>query len=148
MEIKFALPEHQDTIADFQIKMALETESLQLKPETVRSGVRAVFDDSAKGKYLVAVENNIAVATLLIVPEWSDWRNGTIFWIHSVYVVPSHRQQSIFSKMYRFLKDMMDKDSSIKGIRLYVDKSNSIAQKVYKSLGMINDHYDLFEDMA
>ncbi|MBI5202808.1 MAG: GNAT family N-acetyltransferase, partial [Elusimicrobia bacterium] len=33
------------TIADFQCRLALETENLKLLPQTVLRGVRAVFED-------------------------------------------------------------------------------------------------------
>jgi ribosomal protein S18 acetylase RimI-like enzyme len=38
-------------------------------------------------------------------------------------------------------------DENIQGIRLYVDKTNIHAQKVYKSIGMIDEHYHMFEWM-
>jgi ribosomal protein S18 acetylase RimI-like enzyme len=33
------------------------------------------------------------------------------------------------------------------GLRLYVEKNNSAAQRAYEHLGMTNNHYDLFEDL-
>jgi GNAT superfamily N-acetyltransferase len=133
------------TIADYQLKMAFETEALKLDPETVNKGVSAVFDDPAKGKYWLAeVEGNV-VGCLLTVPEWSDWRNGTVLWIHSVYVLPDFRGQGVYRKLYQHLKDMVEKSSDLRGLRLYVDKSNTKAQKVYEVLGMSGEHYHLYE---
>jgi ribosomal protein S18 acetylase RimI-like enzyme len=133
------------TIADYQLKMAFETEALKLDPETVNKGVSAVFDDPAKGKYWLAeVEGNV-VGCLLTVPEWSDWRNGTVLWIHSVYVLPDFRGQGVYRKLYQHLKDMVEKSSELRGLRLYVDKSNTKAQKVYEVLGMSGEHYHLYE---
>ena len=34
------------------------------------------------------------------------------------------------------------------GVRLYVDKTNTNAQRVYSKLGMNGEHYQLFEYMA
>lgn len=133
------------TIAEFQIQMALETEKLTLDPSTVEQGVSAVFDDPSKGKYWLAEADGQVVGCLLTVPEWSDWRNGTVLWIHSVYVVPSFRGKKIFSKLYSHLKDIVSSSPDLRGLRLYVDKSNLQAQKVYEALGMSEDHYHLFE---
>lgn len=145
MKIQFAIAEHTEIIVNFQIQMALETEDMKLSPETVSKGVKAVFDDPSKGKYLVAISDNEVVACLLTVPEWSDWRNGTVYWIHSVYVKPEMRGQKVYSKMYNYLKELVNNSPELKGLRLYVDKTNLKAQKVYETLGMTKEHYDLYE---
>jgi GNAT superfamily N-acetyltransferase len=133
------------SIADFQVKMAFETESLKLDPQVVEKGVSAVFDDPGKGKYWLAEVDGKVVASLLTIPEWSDWRNGTVLWIHSVYVVPEFRSLGIFRTLYHHLVDMVQSSPDLRGLRLYVDKGNHVAQKVYTSLGMSSDHYHLFE---
>lgn len=132
-------------IADSQIAMALETENLNLDPETVFLGVSAVMDDPTKGKYWLAEVGGQVVGCLLTVPEWSDWRNGTVLWIHSVYVHPDFRQSGVYKKLYGHLKTMVETSSDLRGLRLYVDKTNAKAQKVYESLGMSGEHYHLFE---
>jgi GNAT superfamily N-acetyltransferase len=134
-----------ETIADFQIRMALETETLKLDHSTVIKGVSAVFDDPTKGKYWIAESDGHVVGCLLTIPEWSDWRNGTVLWIHSVYVLEKFRQLGVFKKLYLHLKDMVETSSDLRGLRLYVDKSNLKAQRVYESLGMSGEHYHLFE---
>ena len=68
-------------IADFQIKMAWETEKIRLDPLTCRSGVQAVFARPSLGTYHVCARETGIVGSLLITPEWSDWRNGLIWWI-------------------------------------------------------------------
>jgi ribosomal protein S18 acetylase RimI-like enzyme len=134
-----------ETIADFQIRMAFETETLKLDHATVIKGVSAVFDDPSKGKYWIAESDGHVVGCLLTIPEWSDWRNGTVLWIHSVYVLEKFRQLGIFKKLYLHLKEMVEESSELRGLRLYVDKSNLKAQRVYESLGMSGEHYHLFE---
>jgi ribosomal protein S18 acetylase RimI-like enzyme len=134
-----------ETIADFQIRMAFETETLKLDHATVIKGVSAVFDDPSKGKYWIAESDGHVVGCLLTIPEWSDWRNGTVLWIHSVYVLEKFRQLGIFKKLYLHLKEMVEESSDLRGLRLYVDKSNLKAQRVYESLGMSGEHYHLFE---
>lgn len=136
-----------DVIADYQVKMAWETENMKLDPPTVNLGVTAVMDDPSKGKYWLAEINGEVAGCLLTVPEWSDWRNGTVLWIHSVYVHPDHRKNGVYKALYTHLKKMVTEDKGLRGLRLYVDKTNQNAQKVYESLGMSGEHYHLFEWM-
>jgi ribosomal protein S18 acetylase RimI-like enzyme len=147
IEIRKANPDEAPVIAAFQLAMAMETENLVLNAETVHKGVQTVFDDPSKGFYLVADDGSRVVASLMITPEWSDWRNRTVWWIQSLYVVPEMRRQGIFRKMYEWLQDQVKQDDSIGGIRLYVDKTNLLAQKVYEELGMNGEHYRFYEDM-
>lgn len=137
-----------DTIAEFQIKMAFETENgLKLDPITVQQGVSAVIDDPSKGKYWIAEINGEVGGCLLTVPEWSDWRNGTVLWIHSVYVKPEFRKNGVYKTLYQHLKQMVSESKDLRGLRLYVDKTNHTAQKVYEGLGMSGEHYHLYEWM-
>lgn len=132
-------------ISEYQIKMAFETENMKLDPPTVELGVSAVFDDPSKGKYWLAEVNGEVVGCLLTVPEWSDWRNGTVLWIHSVYVHPDFRKYGVYRKLYSHLKEMVETSKELRGLRLYVDKTNDKAQKVYEALEMSGEHYHLYE---
>ena len=134
-------------IIDFQIAMALETEGVALDRPTVTRGVEAVFRDPSKGRYYVGVSGDIVVASLLITYEWSDWRDGLVWWIQSVFVLPSFRGRRVYAGLYAFVRDLAVGDDSIKGIRLYVDERNTRAQQVYARLGMTGEHYRVFEWM-
>jgi ribosomal protein S18 acetylase RimI-like enzyme len=147
MNIRSATLNDVAQIADFQLKMALETEDLMLDPVTVKEGVAAVFHDPSKGCYFVAEENKAVVASLMITYEWSDWRNGLVWWIQSVYVLPQCRQKGVFAQMYHHVKKQVEASADIRGLRLYVDKRNIPAQKVYTRLGMNGSHYDTYEWM-
>ncbi len=147
MNIRSANQGDVSTIASFQIAMAHETENIQLDKATVNKGVKAVINDHTKGQYFVAEKEGIVVGSLLITFEWSDWRNGTIWWIQSVYVDLAHRQQGIYTLMYKHVRSIVATDKNINGIRLYAEKSNKKAQTVYEKLGMHSNHYDLFEWM-
>jgi GNAT superfamily N-acetyltransferase len=136
---------HLNDLIQFQILMAKETEGLALNKDIVTQGVKAVFEDPRKGSYYVALKENELVGSLLLLPEWSDWRNGNVWWIHSVFVRPRYRGKKIYSQMYQYLKEMVMKDPQSRGLRLYVDKRNEKAQRVYTKLGMDNSHYELFE---
>jgi len=135
------------SIVEFQLAMALETEQLQLHEQTVVKGVAAVFADSSKGIYYVAETDKKVVGSLLTTFEWSDWRNGTVLWIQSVYVRPEFRKRSIFSRLYKHIQEKVALNPDLRGIRLYADKTNTAAHGVYAHLGMTAEHYQMFEWM-
>jgi len=147
LKIKEATLADIAVIADFQIAMAKETENLLLDLNTVKSGVAKIFNDCSTGKYLIAEKDDKIIASLLILYEWSDWRNGQVIWIHSVYVHPEYRKIGAFKEMYNHIKSIVEQDKNYKGIRLYVDKTNERARKVYESIGMCGNHYLLYEWM-
>nr|WP_319511681.1 GNAT family N-acetyltransferase [uncultured Draconibacterium sp.] len=147
MKIRQATQEDHKSLVDFQLAMAHETEGIELHRPTVELGVQAVLNDSAKGNYYVAETNGQVVASLLTTFEWSDWRNGTILWIQSVYVKPAFRRNGVYRKMYAHIKELVKQNNNLNGIRLYADKTNLPAQKTYENLGMNQDHYTMFEWM-
>lgn len=134
-------------IVDFQIWLAQESEHLALDRDVVIRGVQAVFDDPSKGAYWIAESDGVQVGCLLTVPEWSDWRNGTVLWVHSVYVVPEMRRRGVFRAMYATLKQAVEASSDLRGLRLYVEQENGRAQAVYREMGMSDARYRLFEWM-
>ncbi|HEX3128992.1 MAG TPA: GNAT family N-acetyltransferase [Thermoanaerobaculia bacterium] len=147
IEIRPAIPGDAEAIVDFQIRMARETEELELEPEVVTCGVRAVLDDSTKGQYWVADSGGHLVGSLLTTYEWSDWRDGTVLWVQSVYVVPALRGRGIYRRLYEHLRDRVLASPDLRGIRLYVDRRNLAAQRIYERLGMSREHYEMFEWM-
>jgi GNAT superfamily N-acetyltransferase len=142
-----ALPSDALVIAEFQLAMALETENLQLDRPTCQRGVAAVFEIPAYGRYFVAEREGQVIGSLLITYEWSDWRNGMVWWIQSVYVVPAARGQGVFGGLYGYLRQLAMAEPQVRGLRLYADRRNTSAQAVYVRLGMDGDHYQVFEWM-
>jgi len=140
-----AATEDVAAIAQFNIAMAAETEDLALDPQTVHAGVAAVVSDDRRGFYLVARSDGQAVGSLMITYEWSDWRNGNLWWIQSVYVVPSARKQGIFRLLYDNVISLAKQSGDAAGVRLYVEKDNRGAQEVYRKLGMSETAYRVFE---
>ena len=148
-EIQYREAERGDasTIINFQLAMARETEDLELDVDVTTNGVYAVFDEPGRGRYFVAENAEYTVASLLITYEWSDWRNGMVWWIQSVYVVPPFRKQGVYAGLYAYIRELVAGDESVRGIRLYVDERNTTAQQVYARLGMNGEHYRVFEWM-
>jgi GNAT superfamily N-acetyltransferase len=146
INIRKARPADAETIIDFQKRMAWETEEMFLDDEIVDRGVKAVFEKPVLGQYWVAEEDGLILASLLITFEWSDWRNSNVWWFQSVYVLPSHRRQGIFRKMYKTIRESAENEG-IPGLRLYVEINNLRAQKTYEALGMSREHYTMYEWM-
>ena len=140
-----AATEDVAAIAQFNIAMAAETEDLALDSQTVHAGVAAVVSDDRRGFYLVARSDGKAIGSLMITYEWSDWRNGNLWWIQSVYVVPSARKQGIFRLLYDNVISLAKQSGDAAGVRLYVEKDNRGAQEVYRKLGMSETAYRVFE---
>lgn len=145
--IQKASPDHIETLIDFQQKLAFESERVILNATILRKGMQALFDDPTKGAYYIVLEDAKAIGCHMITFEWSDWRNGMVWWLQSVYVAESHRKKGIFRMMFDNIADTVKKDPGLIGIRLYVDKSNSRAMKVYEAMGMDGSHYTVYEWM-
>jgi len=148
MDIRIADRSDAASMIEFNKSMALETEGKHLGDEVLSKGVAAVFDDPQKGFYVVAEDDCQVVGGLLITFEWSDWRNGWFWWIQSVYVRPDVRGKSVYSKLYAFVKQMAAQNMNVCGFRLYVDRENEHAQRVYEKLGMELTNYLPYEEMC
>ena len=147
IEFREATEGDVEILVDFQIAMADETEQLQLDRSVCTRGVSAVLKDASLGRYFVGVRNGGVVGSALITYEWSDWRNGQVWWIQSVYVVPEARRQGAYAGLYAHIQKLAKEQPDVRGIRLYVDRRNVAAQQVYARLGMNGDHYQVFEWM-
>jgi len=146
MNIRVATEADADSLIDFNQAMALETEGKVLDPHTLTSGVESVFKDDKKGFYVVAEDSSGIVGGLMVTCEWSDWRSGWFWWIQSVYIVSESRGKSIYSRMYEFVKRIAVQSGDVRGFRLYVEKENHHAQKVYEKLGMERSYYLMYEE--
>ncbi len=142
-----ATPGDLETIARFQESMARETEGMTLDPVTVRNGIASLFANPALGHYWVAEGDGAVVGSLMITFEWSDWRNRLVWWIQSVWVEEAYRRRGVYAELYRNVRTLAENDDGVAGIRLYVDRTNTRAQEVYRRLGMDGDHYLTFEWM-
>jgi ribosomal protein S18 acetylase RimI-like enzyme len=147
IRIRLAAGGDAQALIDFNCAMALETEKKELLPEVIGAGVRALLGNPASGFYLVAETDGLAVAGLLITKEWSDWRNGSFWWIQSVYVRPEWRRKGVYRSLYRHVQELAAKDPAVCGFRLYVERENRRAQETYGALGMKETHYRVFEEL-
>jgi ribosomal protein S18 acetylase RimI-like enzyme len=147
MQVRLATLQDAPVLVEFNAAMALETEQKELLPEVIGAGVRSLLGNPAAGFYVVAEKDERVVGALMITKEWSDWRNGTFWWIQSVYVRPELRRQGVYKLLYRHVQKLAAGDPAVCGFRLYVERENARAQATYQALGMKETRYLVFEEL-
>ncbi|WP_069999633.1 GNAT family N-acetyltransferase [Cellulosilyticum sp. I15G10I2] len=145
MKIRKATLDDFEIIAEYNYRLAKETEDKELDRECLIGGVKALLEDESKGVYHVCEVEGTVVGQIMYTYEWSDWRNGFFLWIQSVYVDANYRKQGVFKALYDYIKKMCDTNEQVIGLRLYVEKENQIAQKTYQNLGMDECGYLMYE---
>ncbi len=145
----------------FNQGIARETEDRELPTDILTPGVEGMLAHPERGFYLVAelgcspqspsLSQSQVIACLMVTYEWSDWRNGMLWWIQSVYVQAKHRRKGIYKRLYQFVQQLAEeergKGEKICGFRLYVEQDNAIAQATYSNLGMSQTPYRIFEQL-
>ena len=116
-----------------------------LEPSVVRAGVLAALSDPHKGPYFLAVDGENVLGQLQITFEWSDWRNGWMWWIQGVYVRAEARRRGVFRALYEHVCQAARADPEVIALRLYVEQDNAAAQRTYESLGMTRTGYLVLE---
>jgi ribosomal protein S18 acetylase RimI-like enzyme len=132
-------------IVEFNRLLAAESEGTTLNPAELTPGVAAVLADSHKGLYFVAEDDGQVVGQVCLTYEFSDWRNGWMWWIQSVYVRPEYRRRGVFRALYEHVYQSAVADPEVIGLRLYVERDNHGAQEVYRRLGMSRTGYLVLE---
>lgn len=135
-----------ETLVEGNLRIAEETESLTLDPDVVRRGVTTVLEGGAAGRYYVVELDGKVAAQIMLTYEWSDWRNGNVWWIQSVYTWPAARGQGLFRRLFDEVEKAARAEGAV-GLRLYVDQTNARAQAIYAKVGMDGEHYRVFEKM-
>jgi ribosomal protein S18 acetylase RimI-like enzyme len=144
--VRGAVPEDAAYIRDFNIAMARETESRELDVALVDAGVRRLFGQPEYGFYLIATCGGEVAGCLMVTTEWSDWRDGLFWWIQSVYVVPGYRRRGVFRALYDHVLARAQADTTVCGLRLYVERDNVVARSTYSELGMVETPYVMYEE--
>ncbi len=145
IDIRTAAPADAAVVADFNRRLARESEGKELDGALLEHGVRAALADGAKGRYFLAERDGQIVGQLGITFEWSDWRNGWFWWIQSVYVVPAARRQGVFRALFHHVEAAARADPAVIGIRLYVERENRSAHATYEGLGLAWTSYQVME---
>jgi len=145
IQIRSATLDDWRVIAAANAALAEETEGKRLSPEKLEPGVRAALRDEKKARYYVACSAERVIGQVMYTKEWSDWRNGEIWWLQSVYVAPDFRGRGVFRSLYEHVYQLAEADENVVGLRLYVERENARAQQTYKKLGMTAPGYHVME---
>ncbi len=144
-EIRPARFDDWPVIADFNTRLAAETEGKRLDPDTIAEGVRTLLSQPQHGRYFLAATDGRIVGQIMHTREWSDWRNGEIWWLQSVYVLSEFRQRGVFRALFAHLQDLAQASPEVIGLRLYVEEHNTRAQEAYLTLGLKRAGYTVME---
>lgn len=143
--IRAACFEDWPTIVEFNQLLAAETEGKQLEFEKIRHGVQELLKDPSKGRYFVACTDQGIVGQMMHTWEWSDWRNGQIWWLQSVYVREDYRRAGVFRQIYEHVQNLAQADDNVVGLRLYVEGDNTRAHATYERMGLAPAGYFVME---
>ncbi len=135
-----------EVVAAFNVAIALETENHVLDPAVVGRGVRTALTDASKCVYFVAEADGRVVGQTMATFEWSDWRNGDVWWLQSVYVDPASRGRGVFRALHGEVERAARAAGAV-GLRLYVWNENARAQATYARLGWADANYKVMERM-
>ncbi len=137
----------QPTIVEFSRRLALETEDKVLDPAILDAGVAQALADPDRLRFWVAEigEPPRIVGQAAITREWTDWRNGWLWWLQSVYVAQPDRGCGVFRALFQHIRNEAQADQQVIGLRLYVEDNNHAAMQTYRSLGMNPGGYSVYE---
>ncbi len=134
-----------DTIVEYNLALARETESLALDKAILRAGVAKALENPETSRYFVAEFESRVIGQTMVTFEWSDWRDGFIWWLQSVYVHPQHRSRGVFHSLYSHIEREAKKDAAARAIRLYVMEDNARGMGAYKKAGLAPSGYVVYE---
>ena len=145
--VRAARPEDAPLLAEYNLRMAWETEKQRLDPARVSQGVLNGLNRPDRCRYYVVELQGRLVAQAMVTYEWSDWRNGEIWWLQSVYVHPDFRRRGLFRRLWNHIETLAREAPGVVGLRLYVEQDNRSGQSVYQRLGLRPAGYLVYERM-
>jgi len=143
--IRAASPDDITVISGFNCCLAKETENKTLDRATVLNGVRRGFELGDEVQYFVAEDESGVIAQIMLTREWSDWRNGWMIWLQSVYVSPPKRGVGVFRMLFERSIEIARLRCNPVCVRLYVEHDNEIAMTTYRRLGFQDSGYRVME---
>jgi ribosomal protein S18 acetylase RimI-like enzyme len=145
LTIRRATPADAPVVVEFNRLLAEESEGKILDLTVLRPGVQAALADEHKALYFLVEEDGVVLGQTMLTFEWSDWRNGWIWWIQSVYVQRAARRRGVFRALYEHILQTARREPSVVALRLYVEEENVAAQQTYERLGMERSGYFVLE---
>lgn len=143
--IRSARPDDLPLIVEFNLRLAEESEGKKLDGNVLRSGVQRALDSPQMCRYFMAEINGEVAGQTMITLELTDWRDGVLWWLQSVYVRPEFRKLGVFKALFQHIAALARQTQHVRGLRLYVEQGNARAQRVYEQMGMQPGGYIVYE---
>ncbi|MCK5406125.1 MAG: GNAT family N-acetyltransferase [Candidatus Krumholzibacteria bacterium] len=144
--VRDATPDDIEFIADCNCLLAEETEDKTLDRSVLVSGLRRGFASPGMCRYFIAESGGRRAGMTMLTYELTDWRDGVIWWLQSVYVLPDFRNLGVFRTVYHHIERLARSSAEVRALRLYVRRDNRHALETYKALGMSDAGYEVLED--
>ena|SRR5437773_12383736 len=145
--IRLATPDDVELIVHWNVLLAAESEGKTLSPQVLMPGVRKILADQRKGRYFIAMDAARPIGQTMVTYEWSDWRDGWIWWIQSVYVERDYRRRGVYRALHNHIAQVAKQSGEVVGLRHYVEENNTVAREVYQSCGLRPAGYLVYEHM-
>ena len=143
--VRDATPDDSEFIADCNCRLAEESEHKTLDRLVLDSGIRRGMGNPAMCRYFVAEVNGRRAGMTMLTYELTDWRDGVIWWLQSVYVFEEFRHRGVFRALYDHIERLARRSPEVRGLRLYVRTDNERAVKTYRAMGMEPTGYEVLE---
>ena len=143
--IRNARPDDLPLVVDFNLRLADGAEGKKLDRAVLTKGVRRALDSPEMCRYFMAEVNGEIAGQTMITLELTDWRDGVLWWLQSVYVRPEFRKMGVFKALFQHIAALAKTTQDVRGLRLYVEQGNARAQRVYEQMGMQPGGYLVYE---
>jgi ribosomal protein S18 acetylase RimI-like enzyme len=143
--VRDASTDDVEFIAECNYRLAEETEDKSLDRDVLVSGIRRGLDNTGLCRYFVAEVGGRPAGTTMLTYELTDWRDGVIWWLQSVYVLEEFRNTGVFRTVYKHIEGLARRSPEVRALRLYVRRDNERALKTYRALGMDFAGYEVLE---
>jgi len=140
--------EELEEVVNMICKMAKETENKSLDEKKVTEAVNNFFHNKIFGHYFIIVDeaNNNFCGMNMITYEYNINTDKTLVWIQSVFIEKEYRKKKLFRKLLQENENFVIKNENFeKKVKLYMEKTNTTAEKVYHKLGFVKTDECLFE---
>jgi ribosomal protein S18 acetylase RimI-like enzyme len=122
------------TLVDYVLAEALEAEDRAIPRPTIETSVGAALGDPALARYWIAEASGEPIGAIAVTREWSDWCNGSYWYIQFVFVAPTHRGRGVLRALVDEVRAAAARDGAPE-LRLYVHPANTRAIRAYEKLG-------------
>jgi len=145
VRIREATVEDAAIVAEFNSRLALETENKRLDPATALRGAQLGLQQPEICRYFLAERDGQVIGQVMVTFEWSDWRAGMFWWLQSVYVHPDFRRGGVFGRLFKHVMELCRNSPDACGLRLYVEEHNQPAIETYRRLGLRPSGHVVYE---